>query len=164
MKAIFIEVVKRSCQVHLESGEYIEFASYPAEVSTDDIKWNWAELEAKYGKLDGIGSYKVYNTPSGKAEPGCIFWADWYPENMYWDNQKGPHLMAVLPNGWTWNIDSRASNCGLPNDRLHRCWCRHGEVPNITVDKIGLTCNAGAGSIQGGDWHGFLRNGEFIIA
>ncbi len=29
------------------------------------------------------------------------------------------------------------------------------------VDKNGLTCAAGAGSIQAGDYHGFLRDGEF---
>ena len=104
---------------------------------------------------------RLYDTPSGKIEPGCIYWADWYPDNMFWDNHKGPHLLAMLPNGWIWIIDSRASNCTLPNDRLHRCWCRHGEPPNITVDKNGLTCAAGAGSIQGGSYHGFLTNGEF---
>jgi hypothetical protein len=105
---------------------------------------------------------RLYDTPSGELEPGCIYWNDWYPENMFWDNHLGPVLCAVLPNGWEWVIDSRASNCGSPDDRLHRCWCRHGEPPNITVDKNGLTCSAGAGSIMGGDWHGFLRNGEFV--
>jgi hypothetical protein len=106
---------------------------------------------------------RFYDTPSGNLEPGCIYWIDWYPEKMYWDNHKGPCLCAVLPNGWEWNIDSRASNCTMLEDRLHRCWCRHGEPPDITVDKNGLTCQAGAGSIQGGDWHGFLKNGEFVL-
>jgi hypothetical protein len=109
-----------------------------------------------------VNNQRLYDTPSGKPEPGSIYWADWYPDNMFWDNHKGPHLLAVLPNGWIWVIDSRASNCTLPEDRLHRCWCRHGEVPDITVDKNGITCSAGAGSISGGDWHGFLRNGEFV--
>jgi hypothetical protein len=39
---------------------------------------------------------------------------------------------------------------------------RHGEAPNITVDKNGVTCGAGAGSIQCGSYHGFLRNGELV--
>lgn len=161
MKAVFADVIRISCHVHLETGECIEFASYPVGTKPEDLKWDWNELEAKYGKLSSIGSIRIYNTPSGKLEPGCLFWADWYPENMFWDNDKEPHLMAVLPNGHYWDIDSRASNCTMPNDRLHRCWCRHGEVPNITVDKNGLTCSAGAGSIQSGDYHGFLINGEF---
>jgi hypothetical protein len=70
----------------------------------------------------------------------------------------GPHLIVMTPGG-QWNIDSRASNCTLPYDYEHRCWVRHGEPPNITVDKQGLTCTAGAGSIQCGDYHGFLVAG-----
>jgi hypothetical protein len=38
---------------------------------------------------------------------------------------------------------------------------RHGEPPQITVDKRGLTCHAGAGSIALGSYHGFLHNGVF---
>lgn len=76
-----------------------------------------------------------------------------------WDNQYDPPLMVTTPGG-DWNIDSRASNCTLKNDRKHRCWIRHGVAPNITVDKAGSTCSAGAGSIQAGDYHGFLKNGS----
>lgn len=49
----------------------------------------------------------------------------------------------------------------MPDDAEHRCWIRHGEPPLITVDKNGLTCAAGAGSIQCRDYHGFLRDGSF---
>lgn len=42
-----------------------------------------------------------------------------------------------------------------------RCWVRHGEPPIVTVNKDGLTCAAGAGSIGigGGEryYHGFLQ-------
>jgi len=70
---------------------------------------------------------------------------------------------VILPNGIPWDIDSRAGNCALKDDRLHRCWVRTGEPPDVTVGKSGgPTCAAGAGSIQGGDWHGFLRNGELV--
>lgn len=71
----------------------------------------------------------------------------------------GPHLIVICPNGGTWNVDSRASNCTMPYDYEHRCWIRHGIPPNVTVDKNGNTCQAGAGSIKCGDYHGFLRNG-----
>jgi hypothetical protein len=47
------------------------------------------------------------------------------------------------------------------NPRPHKCWVRHGEPPNHTVDKRGNTCGAGAGSILSGSYHGFLRDGSF---
>jgi hypothetical protein len=89
-----------------------------------------------------------------------MYYASWLPKDMYWDNKTDEHLMVITPGG-EWCIDSRASNCTLPNDRLHRCWVRHGEPPNITVDKAGHTCSAGGGSIISGNYHGFLRNGQF---
>lgn len=95
---------------------------------------------------------------------GAMWVATWYPKNFTWDNEVEPHLMVRCPSDRDWDIDSRASNCTLPNDRLHRCWVRHGEPPNLTVDKAGLTCSAGAGSIGLPNWHGFLRNGELVVA
>lgn len=95
---------------------------------------------------------------------GAIWCATWYPKNMTWDNETGPHLIVRCPSGRDWDIDSRCSNCTLPNDRAHRCWRRHGVPPNVTVDKIGATCAAGAGSILLPNWHGFLRGGELVEA
>jgi hypothetical protein len=76
----------------------------------------------------------------------------------------GPQLEVILPDLTPWNIDSRAHNCTMPADFDHRCWVRHGEPPAITVDKNGLTCAAGAGSIQSGGYHGFLRDGRLVVA
>ena len=115
------------------------------------------------------GMFRIYNTPSGKPEPGDLFWVDWYSgaekgKCIYgWTNCTGKHLYAVLPNGHQWDIDSRASNCTKKDDTTHRCWVRHGEVPNIHVDKQGHTCAAGAGSIVAGDYHGFLHHGAFTV-
>ena len=98
-------------------------------------------------------------------KPGGVYWVPcWRGKDgtlpcAYWDNCDGKHLHVVLPNGHKWSIDSRASNCTLPNDRTHRCWVRTGAPPNVTVGKNGHTCNAGAGSILSGDYHGFLRDG-----
>lgn len=72
--------------------------------------------------------------------------------------EDGDALWVQTPGG-SWCIDSRASNCTMPYDYDHRCWIRHGEPPNVTVDKNGKTCAAGAGSIQCGNYHGFLQNG-----
>jgi hypothetical protein len=124
-------------------------------------EYSFDSLKKKYPKMISCGFLPIFDTPSGELEPGCLFWVHGYPENMFWDNHTGPHLHAVLPNGNHWNIDGRANNCTSPNDRLHRCWVRTGEVPNITVGKGGNTCAAGAGSILSGNYHGFLINGEF---
>lgn len=43
--------------------------------------------------------------------------------------------------------------------RPHRCWVRHGVPPDIHVDKNGVTCGAGGGSIAYPGFHGFLHNG-----
>lgn len=159
MKAILTNVIGYKVVALLKSGQKIDVLR---SMLPDIIpSYDYDEIEAEYGELLGVGTYRIYDTPSGDLEPGCLFWADWIPENMYWDNHTGPQLCAVLPNGHHWNIDSRASNCKLPNDRFHRCWCRHGEPPNITVDKNGNTCSAGAGSIGVTGYHGFLINGEF---
>lgn len=98
---------------------------------------------------------------------GAMWFATWYDRRdpggqlrygWDFDNQLDPPLIVATPDG-DWNVDARASNCTMPMDRLHRCWVRHGAPPEITVDKAGLTCAAGGGSIQKDKYHGFLRNG-----
>lgn len=101
------------------------------------------------------------------APPGAMYNAWWNPE--CWKGKDGLALVVRCPDGHDWNIDAVCSNCTLPNDKSHRCWLRHGKVPNITVDKVGpadngdTTCAAGAGSIQTPKWHGFLRGGELVV-
>lgn len=77
----------------------------------------------------------------------------------------GRYLVCKVPNGTDgrfWHMDDRATNCGRPDDDVHRCWVRHGAPPNLTVDKQGDTCVAGAGSIVTETWHGFLRDGYLV--
>lgn len=96
---------------------------------------------------------------------GALYDATWY-HAMGRMGEDGRALMCVLPNGHHWHIDSRASNCSMPDDDVHRCWCRHGDPTQpqtMTVDKACNTCQAGAGSIQSGDWHGFLRDGALTL-
>ena len=90
---------------------------------------------------------------------GACYDADWYPEDRR--GPDGRYLIVKTPGG-SWRIDSRASNCTMPNDNEHRCWVRHGrpEDGTLHVDKNGNTCAAGAGSIMCGDYHGFLHNGQ----
>jgi len=101
--------------------------------------------------------------------PGMMWNAPW--RLSFEKNQvDGKYLCVICPDGLEWDIDSQARNCTMKTDNVHKCWIRHGTPPIITVDKAGLTCGAGAGSIQTyghkdgkdfGSYHGFLRNGEF---
>lgn len=119
----------------------------------DDARQVFAE--ALYRREDGQGAL----FPLRSAVPGALYDAPWYPE-------KGPDglaLVAVCPDGHPWFIDGRARNCTLPDDNVHRCWVRTGVPPLLTVGKSGgPTCSAGAGSIDTGTWHGFLRDGQFV--
>ena len=85
--------------------------------------------------------------------------------NAYWHRYKsndGLSVCVMLPGTHVWQIDQRSSNCTLPNDDIHRCWIRHGILPDVTVDKLGNTCSAGSGSISISGWHGMLTNGYLI--
>lgn len=104
-------------------------------------------------------SEHIYLDDAGKehrlrdSTPGMMWDAEWM-------NRKGPDgkcLVVICPNGHQWMIDGRASNCTMPTDTTHRCWTRVGTPPLIQVGKQwGMTCAAGAGSIQAGNYHGFL--------
>lgn len=98
------------------------------------------------------------------AGPGAMWNSEYLNDNAMMTGPDGLSLTVKCPNGREWLIDGPCSNCGSPDDKVHKCWCRHGTPPQITVDKDCNTCSAGAGSIQAGDYHGFLRNGEFVDA
>lgn len=101
----------------------------------------------------------------GKTPDGAMYRATWLeelplsPAHPGWPQPTDGKVYGVKTPGGCWIIDSMCSNCGRKTE-VHHCWCRHGEPPNLTVDKNGDTCNAGAGSIQCGNYHGFLRNGH----
>lgn len=113
----------------------------------------WQEWEDRLYRRVGSGDLVTLRD----APDGAMWDASWH-----W--RKGPDgrcLAVRCPGGSEWIIDSRASNCTMPGDDEHRCWIRHGEPPGLTVDKNGPTCAAGGGSIQAGNYHGFLRDGVF---
>jgi hypothetical protein len=122
----------------------------------------------------------LYATPDrnwiGMPEVGDCYWADWYECDKRggncihgWTNCDGKHLFVHLPGGsqpeneWH-DLMSRASNCTMRSDTLHRCWIVNGrpEDGNLHVDKSGVTCQAGGGSIDTGRWHGCLHNNELV--
>ncbi len=99
------------------------------------------------------------------APAGAMWYAPWLAD--IWAGPDGKCLMVRLPERHDWTVDGPAANCTMPDDagqQRHHCWVRHGTPPQITVDKNGQTCNAGAGSIATGTWHGFLRNGYLVEA
>jgi hypothetical protein len=121
----------------------------------------WKHWRPRYRRPDTGAIFDAL----GSCPPGAMWDATWMHDcrGAYFlggPNTDGRFLVVRLPNGNDWCIDSRASNCTKPDDEGHRCWIRHGDPPNLTVDKNGITCDAGAGSIQSGNYHGFLRNGE----
>lgn len=117
--------------------------------------------EEGYRLVKQVFVSRFYDNESGSPQIGDIYQLKHEDRScIYWDNCDGIHTYGLLPNGHTWDINSRASNCTLKDDRTHRCWVATGSVFDGTLDvgKNGNTCDAGAGSIQAGSWHGFLRN------
>jgi hypothetical protein len=99
-----------------------------------------------------------------KLPPGALY-ASWRGAGPFAPGcgHDGLCVVCVLPTGDHWRIDSRASNCDQKADNTHRCWVRHGTFGEVVhVDKNGLTCGAGAGSIIVDNWHGFLHNGHLV--
>jgi hypothetical protein len=102
---------------------------------------------------------------SGRRLPvGAVIDCWWHHDDKYLCGYDGRSLQVETPDG-PWLIDSRASNCTMPDDKQHRCWLRHGrpEDGTLHVDKCPepgqSTCAAGAGSIVMRTYHGFLHNG-----
>ena len=99
-----------------------------------------------------------------KVPVGGMWYAPWLDEMF--DHQLD-HVLIVRTPGGDWMPDSEAANCTAPADKHpkqqdHHCWVIHGEAPNLTVDKKGVTCKAGAGSIGQKNWHGFLKGGYLV--
>lgn len=95
------------------------------------------------------------------APVGAMWDATWHHGWSAMCGPDGRSIICRVPTNHDWCIDGPCSNCTRPNEP-HKCWVRHGEPPNLTVDKNGNTCAAGAGSILTSTWHGFLRNGELV--
>lgn len=142
---------------YIPEKEHEKNCNYPT-------KCNSCEYLFKEDDCRHIFNQEIYKDVEGKEYflqhlvPGTIYRMPWLEEKPNFRGIDGKSYGVQTPGGF-WVIDSRAKNCTRPNDLIHKCWCRHGEAPNFTVDKDGFTCEAGAGSIQCGSYHGFLRNG-----
>lgn len=169
LKCFMVEKIGRAVMTYENDSSGCDHINVrPKEEYADN--WQGQYICNKCNKIFEATIYGfAWSTESGRLEPGAMYWDDDIDGSLYWDNHPGPSLCVVLPDMHIWNIDSRASNCDMKKDRLHRCWVREGVPPNITVSKRGRTCHAGAGSIlthnykegkiTGVSFHGFLRNG-----
>lgn len=92
------------------------------------------------------------------------FWREAADKNARWLRRYAP--MEGLQGKNVGNHgyhDARASNCTMPDDKIHKCWVRHGTFGGeLHVDKNGVTCAAVAGSIICGAYHGFLHHGHLM--
>jgi hypothetical protein len=154
--------------------------SRPEQFESDDPRWP-AVCECGYEFTDQderqVFQHLIYqraDEPNQRytlrdAPAGAMYYCDWMllDGKPQWRGPDGHSLCVFVPSSSgprEWTVDGRASNCDRPDDHEHKCWVRHGVVPDITVDKDGNTCRAGAGSIQVPGWHGFLRAGYLVEA
>jgi hypothetical protein len=128
-----------------ETGEAVPVGRY---ITVKD-KVAWRRVDTK----------EVLEVENDLRLPVGAMYRSWWYEETQWKGTDGESWTVQTPGG-PWCIDSRASNCTRPDDSAHNCWCRHGKAPNFTVNKVGNTCGAGAGSIAMDGYHGFLINGE----
>ena len=146
--------------VLLAQGESKALESRPV---TEDLRPTVCDCGYKFAKNDPVVTsvmplYKRSDNDKlvelREAEVGAMWYSDSYP----WKGPDRKSLVVRTPGG-DWSVDMQASNCDKKDDKAHKCWVRHGKPPEVTVDKNGHTCSAGAGSIVIRDYHGFLRNG-----
>jgi hypothetical protein len=168
----------------LDQKQYLDDPRWPAQCACgypfDVLDEFQVFVNSIYRRADDHGVEMLLRD----APPGAMWNAEWMS-----DHRKGPDgkcLYARCPGGQDWCIDGRASNCdspcancrrpyhahnhatqeqcpqGFKESQPHKCWVRHGVPPELTVDKAGVTCGAGAGSIITDNFHGFLRNGIFV--
>ena len=138
--------------------------------SKEEGDHEWAVKRSADSAIEHRGMSPLYTLPDGteatsRAVPaGALFHASWLEDFAEFRGADGIALVVRLPNGHDWLVDSKASNCTRKDDKVHKCWCRHGDprTGSLHVDKAGDTCAAGAGSIQSGDYHGFLQHGYLV--
>lgn len=98
--------------------------------------------------------------PLRQAPEGALWDAKWARD--FWKGPDGRSLIVRLPGAHDWQVDGPCTNCPWSDGSHpeHKCWVRHGEPPNITVDKAGNTCPVGGGSISIPGFHAMMVAGQ----
>lgn len=151
---------------------YPERCAFCGQKAPPEALRHVAALTVYRGAADGEERVGLHGKPGSRfgLRPGDAYWAPWHHApgedsgcTAGWSNCRDPrgHLCLVLPDGQHFDTSSRARNCSRPKDRRHRCWTVEGtpEGGDLSVGKGGDTCKAGAGSVDTGTWHGFVRDG-----
>jgi hypothetical protein len=134
-------------------------------------EWNqsWWEVTDKYDEIRDSVRRVIYRNIETGEETSLLPYGALYVSKHGTKGYDGKSVVCIIPTSkYTdkichWYIDSRASNCTMPNDTEHRCWVRHGTFcEEVHVDKGGNTCQAGAGSISVEGFHGFLHHGKLV--
>lgn len=150
------------------SGNWCEKETVPG-LERGDPRWPTVCDHCGAALLEEDLASRRSGEPLYRAPDGAEYTLRAAPVGAMWDavwmhsHRVGPDgmFLVVRTPGGDWSVDDRASNCTMKDDDVHRCWVRHGDPRsgNVHVDKAGVTCAAGAGSIQCGPYHGFLQNG-----
>lgn len=179
-KVFFVETVNR--MMHGQSFK-CDSCDHYTRIEVGDVDGNkipdvgdWSKIthpcekcgrECKLTSQSGSPYYRRTDTGEilgGRSSlpPGACYDEEGWHDVPSQCGPDGRSLVVVLPTGMHWQIDSRATNCTMPKDEVHKCWVRHGKPEDGTlhVDKNGYTCAAGAGSIAVPGYHGFLHNGH----
>lgn len=103
--------------------------------------------------------------------PAGAVWSPWWISSGWCGVNGGETILMIkLPSGQDFLPGMEATNCTRKGED-HDCWCVHGEVPDLTINKEPVdgrtTCSAGAGSIDSASgtprhWHGFVTAGELV--
>lgn len=129
---------------------FVEFVRYEPVPNGERAIWRRVDTGEEFNSLNDVPA-------------GGMWYAEWFDNHFSPQLGPGKNLVVKTPGG-DWMVDSQASNCTMPDDtnqERHHCWVIHGTPPKITVNKNGVTCGAGAGSIMTSNkkYHGFLRDG-----
>ena len=104
-------------------------------------------------------------THDDRQRPGAMWWVECGTRSdgscVYrWGDCPGRHIHIRLPDGRVFAPDSRAANCGRPEDGHHRCWRTTGEPPNLSIVGSGCGSMFSIGAIPPRfPFHGWLRGG-----
>jgi hypothetical protein len=113
--------------------------------SDDD---NWMRNDNRIFRMPDGTEFTFWGAFGRCAPPGAMIRADWY-DDFSSHPQKVESWVVALPDGGEWITSQRAT------DGQH--WTVTGTPPDITVSPS-IHHNAPTG------WHGFIRNGELVLA
>lgn len=90
---------------------------------------------------------------------GGVWYHDTLKEIFFGPDKK---CLIVRTPGGDWCPDSPDANCGMLEDKLHKCWIRRGEPSKLSIDRNGILCSRPDGLAQVGRWLGSVQDGYIL--